>query len=187
MIAVFCAWWVQETADMVKSFVNDLAVFTSFSINGCSAPFQGKYDLDVVNSLFNVFRLLSSVFTLMFSVAPLVKLMLCFLLWLASLLCHGEIKGFHWKICRCIVVLFYLFKTKQNINSNWTLGSCVSENLMFHLKHFCCIYLLLFFFTFLAVYQNILVCINTLHLFMLYTFIQTFQYLYVGCKLKFCL
>ncbi len=80
---------------MVKSFVNDLTVFTSFSINGCSAPFQGKYDLDVVNSLFNVFRRLDSVFTLMFSVAPLVKLMLCFLLWLGALLCHGEIKGFH--------------------------------------------------------------------------------------------
>ncbi len=74
-------------------------------------------------------RLLNSVFTLMFSVAPLVKLMFCFLQWLGALLCHGEIKGFHWKICRCIVVLFYLFNTKQYNNSNWTVGSCVSENL----------------------------------------------------------
>ncbi len=92
------------------------------------------------------------IFTLMFSVAPLVKLMLCFLLWLGALLCHGEIKGFHWKICRCIVVLFNLFKTKQNNNSNRTLG----RNLTFHLKHFCCHLLInIMIFLFSWIWENV--------------------------------
>lgn len=69
----------------------------------------------------------------MFYVAPFVKLMFCFLQWLGALLCHGEIKGFHGKISRCIVVIFYLFTQKHNINPN----HCVSENhvgIVLHLK-----------------------------------------------------
>ncbi len=107
----------------------------------------------------------------MFSVAPLVKLMFCFLQWLGALLCHGEKKASIEKYADALL-FFFIYLTQNSITTLTEPLAVVYQKIShaeLHLKHFCCHLLIILFIFYLAVYQKMLVCINTLHLFMFYT------------------